>query len=91
MGLLEFEEEEENNAPLDIDVDDNYDINDQFWEEDDEEGYNLCLGCDENPFAHLVQPCGHMICTNCVKKNKCQFCRCRRSNNITIGIDDSEW
>ena len=75
MELLDFEEEEENNAPIDIDdVDDNYDNTDLFSEEDDEDGYVLCSGCVENPFAHLVQPCGHMICTNCAKKINCQLC-----------------
>ena len=74
MDLLEFEEEEENNARIDIDVDDNFDNTDLFCEEDDEEGYVLCSSCDENPFAHLVQQCGQMICTNCVKKNNCQLC-----------------
>ena len=64
--LLEFEEEEENNAPIGIDVNDNYDNTDLFCEKVDEEGYDLCSGCDENPFAHLVQPCVHIICTNCV-------------------------
>ena len=61
--LKEFEEEEENIAP---DDDDNYDNTDLFCEEDHEEDYDLCSGCDEKPIAHLVQPCGHMICTNCV-------------------------
>ena len=60
MELSEFEEEEENKEPIDVDDDD--------CEEDDEEDYNLCSRCDQDPFAHLVQPCGHMICTNCVKK-----------------------
>ena len=74
MELLQFEEEEENNAPIDIDYDDNYDDTDLFCEEDDEEKSDLCSGCDENLFAHLVQPCGHMICINCVKKNIRQLC-----------------
>ena len=56
MELLEFEEEEEHNAPINIDDDDNYDNTELFCEEDDEEDYNLCSGCDENPFA-LYQLC----------------------------------
>ena len=35
---------------------------------------DLCSSCDEELFAHLVEPCGHMIFTNCVKKNNCQLC-----------------
>ena len=73
MELLEFEEKEENNARIDIDVDGNFDNTDLFCGEVDEDD-DLCSSCDENPFAHLVQPCGHMICTNCVKKINCQFC-----------------
>ena len=49
MELLEFEDEEENNALIDIDEDDNYDKTDLFSEEDDE-NYDLCSGCDENLF-----------------------------------------
>ena len=56
MELLEFEEEEENNAPINIDDDDNYDNTELFCEEDDEEDYDLCSGCDEKPFA-LHQLC----------------------------------
>ena len=74
MELLEFEEEEENNAPIDIDDDDNYKNADLICEEDDEEDYDLGSGCDKNPFAHLVQPCGHMIGTNCANKNNFQLC-----------------
>ena len=88
--LKEFEEEEENNAPHDIDDDDNYDNTDLFCEEDHEEDYDLCSDCDEKPIAHLVQPCGHMTCTNCVQKNYCQLCGCRISNNITIHFDEVE-
>ena len=91
MELLEFEEKEENNAPTDIDDNDNYDNTDLFCEEEDEKDYDLCSGCDENPFAHLVQPCGHMILTNCLKKNNCQLRRCRIANDITIDLDDFEW
>ena len=68
MELLEFEEEQENNAPIDTDADNNYDNTDIFCEEDDEDDYELCSGCDENPEPHLVQPCGQMICTNCAKE-----------------------
>ena len=68
MELLEFEEEE-NIAPIDVDDDDNYDHTDLFCEEDNEEDYNLCSNCDENPIAHLVQPCGHVISTDCFNKN----------------------
>ena len=88
--LKEFEEEEENNAPDDIDDHDIYDSTDLFCEEDHEEDYDLCSGCDEKPIAQLVQPCGHMICTNCVQKNNCQLCGCRISNNITIHFDEVE-
>ena len=77
---MEFEEED--NAPIDID-DDNYDNTDLLYEEDDEEYYDLCSSCDENTFA-LVQPCRHMICTNCVKNDNCQLCGFRKSNKITI-------
>ena len=74
MELLDFEEEKENNAPIDIDDDDdNSDNTDLFCQEDDE-NYDLCSGCVENPFAHLVQQCGHMICTNCFHKRNCQLC-----------------
>ena len=69
LDLLKFEEEEENNAPIDSDDDDdNYYNTDLFCEEDDE-NYDLCSGCEENTFAHLVQPCGYMSCTNSVMKN----------------------
>ena len=74
IELLEFEEEEENNAPIDFDYDNNYDNTDLFCEEDDDEDYDLCSGCDENPLGQLVQPCRRMICSNCVKKNNCQLC-----------------
>ena len=53
--LKEFELEEESNAANKIDDDDNFDNTDLFSEEYDEEGYGFCSGCDENPFAHLVQ------------------------------------
>ena len=69
IKLLEFGEEEENNASIDIDDDDLYDTTDVFCEQDDEEDYDLCSGCDENPFAQFFQPCGHMIRINCVMKN----------------------
>ena len=91
MELLESEEEKENNSPIHIANDDNYDDTDLFCEAVEEEDYNLCSGCNENPFAQLVQPWGHMICTNCVKKTNCQLCLCQKSNNITIDLDDFEW
>ena len=68
IKFLEFEEEEENNSPTDFD-DDGFDNTDLFCDEDDEEDYVLCSGCDENLFAHLGQLCSHMISTNCVIKN----------------------
>ena len=71
MELLEFEKEEENNAPIDIDDDDKYDNSDLFCEEDDNEDFHLSSGCGENPFAHFFQSCEQMICTNCVKRNNC--------------------
>ena len=74
IEFLEFEEEEENNALIDTDDDDNYDNIDLFCEEDDEEDYDLCSGCDENHFAHLAQRCLHMICINCIMKKNCQLC-----------------
>ena len=89
MELLEFEEEEKI-APIDIDDGDSFFETDLFCEEDDEKDCDLCSCCDEDPFAHLVQPCGHMICTNCVKKENCQLCGCQISNIITIDLDDSE-
>ena len=87
--LKKIKEEEENNAPDDVD-DENYDNTDLFREEDHEEDYDLSSGCDEKPIADLVQPCGHMICTNCVHKNNCQLCGCRISNNVTIHFDEVE-
>ena len=57
-------------------------------EEDDEEDYDLCSGCDEKPIAHLVQPRGHMLCVNCVKKKKCQLCGSQIFNNVTIDFED---
>ena len=74
----------------DIDDDDKYDNTDLFCEEDHEEDYDLCSGCDAKPIAHFVQPCGHKICTNCVQKNNCQLCGCRISNNVTIHFDEVE-
>ena len=50
-------------APDDVADDNNYN-SDLFCEEVGEEDCDLCSGCDEKPIAHLVQPCGHMICTN---------------------------
>ena len=91
MEMLEFEEEEENNFLIDSNDDDIYDITDLFCEEDDEKESDLWLSCDKNPSAHLVQPCGHMICTNCVKKNNHKFCGSRKSHIITIDLDDFEW
>ena len=92
MELVEIEEEEEKNAPIDFDDDDDDDDDDfnnsvLFCEEDDEEVYDLCSSCDENLFAHLVQPCGHRIRNNCVNKNNCQFCGCQLSDNITIDLE----
>ena len=66
--LKEFEEQEENKAPDDVDDDTSYEISDLFCEEVDEEDYDLCSGSGGTPFAHLVQSCGDKICTNCVKK-----------------------
>ena len=86
--LKEFEKAERNHAPDDIGDDDNY--NTDLFLEEDHKDYDLCSGCDEKPFAHLVQPCGHMICTNCVQRNYCQLCGCRISNNITIHFDEVE-
>ena len=54
MELLEFEEAEENNAPIDMDDDDNYDNTNLFCEADDGEDYDLYSSCDENPIAHPV-------------------------------------
>ena len=68
---MEFEEEEENIAPIDIDDDENYGNTDLICEEQVvEEDYDFCSNFDENPIAHFVQPCGHFVCTTCVKKNK---------------------
>ena len=69
MEMLEFEKEEENNAPIYIDIADFYDNTDLFCEDDDKEDIDFWLSCDRNPIAHLVQPCEQMICTNCAKKN----------------------
>ena len=88
MELLKFEEEGENNAPNDIDDDDNFDNTDLFCEEDDEEDKDLCSNCDENPIAHLVQPCGHMICTNTVKRNNSQSCGCRKYVQVKASAED---
>ena len=85
MELLEFEEGEDNIAPIQIDDNDNYDDTDLFYEEDDEEN-DLCSSCDENLIAHLVQACVHRNFPSCVKKNNCQLCGCRISNNITIDL-----
>ena len=49
-------------------MDKNYDNNDLFSEGDDED-YDLCSGCNEKHIAHLVHPCGHMVCVNCVEIN----------------------
>ena len=84
---MEFEEEDEVNAPIDFDDDDNYDKTDLFCVGDDKEDNDFYSGSNEKPIAHLVQPCGHLICPNCVKKSNCQFCGCRISNNITIALD----
>ena len=71
MELLDFEQ---TNPPIDMDDDDNCDNSVLSCEEDDEEDYDLCSSCDGNLFPRLVQPCGHMIFTNFVKKNNCQLC-----------------
>ena len=55
MELVEIEEEEKNNAPIDIDDDVNYDNTCLFCEEDDDEDYDFCSGCDENPFALIMR------------------------------------
>ena len=60
--------EQDNNAPDDVVDDDNYFISDLCFEEVDENDYDLCSGCDEKPIPHLFQPCGYIICTNCIKK-----------------------
>ena len=91
MELLEFEEQEENKAPIDIDDDDNYDDTDLYCEDVDKKDYNLYSSCDENPSAYLVQQCGHMIWTNCVLKTHCQLWGCRISNNKPIDLDNFEW
>ena len=88
MRRKKLEEEEENNAREDVHDDDNYDNKDKFCDAVDEEDYHLCSGCDEKPIAHLVKTCGLMICTNCVKKNKCQFRGCRIFNNEKIDFDN---
>ena len=50
MELLEFEEEEENIAFIDI-----HDVNtDLFFEEDKEDVFDLISNCDGNPVSHLV-------------------------------------
>ena len=67
LELLEFEEEEENSSPIEVDDDVKYNT-DLFCQENDEKDYELCSRCDESPFAHLVQLCGHTICTNCQEK-----------------------
>ena len=77
MKFLEVEEEEENIAHIGInDEDDNYDNTDLLCEQDDGDDYNLCSGCDENLTAHLVQPGGYLIRTNCVKKPTVIFSTC---------------
>ena len=88
MELLEFEEEEEINAPSDIDDDDISDNTDLFCQEDEEEDKDLCSNCDENPIAHLVQPCGLIVCTNCVKKNNSQLCGFRKYMQVKASAED---
>ena len=77
LEIEEEEEEEENFAAIcNDDVDDNYDNTDIFCEQDGEEDYDLCSGCDENSYC---PPCATMRAydfTNCVKKSNCQFCGC---------------
>ena len=87
---MDFEEEEDNNAPIDIDDDDNYKKTGIFCEKEDEEDNDLCSGCDENPITHLAQSCGHTISPNCVKKNNCQLYGCWISNNMTNDLDNFE-
>ena len=82
MELLEFEEEEENNAPIDFHDDGFYDNTDQFCEDDDALVYDFCSRCDENPIAYLGQACDFLICTNCVKN-----CTLRVP---TVNLDDFE-
>ena len=91
MELLKELEEEEYSALDDVADDSNYDNSYLFCDEEaDEEDYDLCSGCHEKPIPYLVQQGGDFICTNCVKKNNCQLCRCRISNNITIDFDEVE-
>ena len=89
MKLLEFEEEEEIFAAIDIDNDDNYDNTDVFCEEDDtEENYDFCPSCQWNPIVHLLQQCGHMICINCVKKIALNYvdveCQNHKVDNVSM-------
>ena len=50
MEILEIGEEKRNNAPtgIDDDDDDKHDNTDLVCEEEHEEDYDLCSGCDEN-------------------------------------------
>ena len=85
MKFLGIEEEEENNAHIGIDdEDDNYDNTDLFCEQADGDDYNLCSGCDENVTVHLVQPCGYLICTTCVKKKTVIFSTCSTWSTFVI-------
>ena len=86
MELLEFEEEQEINAPIDFHDGDNYDNTDLFCEGDDHEDNDLCSSYDENPIAALSNHAD-----NSVKKNDCQLCGCRISNKITTDLDVFEW
>ena len=42
-------------------------------------------------WASLSNRASILICSNCVRKNNCQLCRCRQPNNITTDLDDLEW
>ena len=48
-------------------------INDQF----------ICTICQEKTVTHFIDPCGHTLCEDCMKKctnvNNCHYCRVKRT------------
>ena len=76
---MDYAEEEENNAPDDVDDDGNHNSSDLFCEEV-EEVYGLCSGFEGKPSTYFVQPCGHMICSNCLKRKNWNLCGCQKPN-----------
>ena len=87
MQNCKMNDENENTQPHDEQAME--EIDDLVCRESDEEDFGLCSGCDNLPISVIIQPCGHMVCSDCAKLKDCKFCgRKILREQIMISFDD---